>query len=228
VTPQDQIIPYGLCHCGCGGKTTISDYTRAREGYSQGEPKKYISGHHALQGRVDLSAAVPFKIAGVYCRLIPLTQGQFTIVNSDRYEFLVRWKWYAAWNPSTRSFYAVRSGERFSGKKRKTVKMQRVILGLGPNDPPIADHISGETLDNRDKNLRPINELKSAINRGNRANNTSGRKGVNWHKAARKWQAHISADGVYIDLGRYAEFAVACAIREEAEKKYHGEFARGQ
>lgn len=39
-------IPYGYCHCGCGGKTTIRRQTSIRWGWIKGEPAKYISGHN--------------------------------------------------------------------------------------------------------------------------------------------------------------------------------------
>lgn len=42
-------------------------------------------------------------------RRIPLSQGQFAIVDASNYDWLIQWKWYAQWNPKTRSFYAVRT-----------------------------------------------------------------------------------------------------------------------
>jgi uncharacterized protein YdcH (DUF465 family) len=36
----------GLCKCGCGQKTTISQQKEKRFGYEKGQPKKYISGHN--------------------------------------------------------------------------------------------------------------------------------------------------------------------------------------
>ena len=39
-------------------------------------------------------------------RHIPLSQGQVAIVDAEDYEFLMQWNWYAAWMPSTQSYYA--------------------------------------------------------------------------------------------------------------------------
>ena len=36
----------GFCHCGCGGKTTISDGTDRRRGWIKGRPLRWILGHH--------------------------------------------------------------------------------------------------------------------------------------------------------------------------------------
>jgi hypothetical protein len=38
-------IPYGLCHCGCGGQTTISGQSDTASGYAAGQPKRFIRGH---------------------------------------------------------------------------------------------------------------------------------------------------------------------------------------
>jgi hypothetical protein len=35
----------GLCQCGCGSKTAISNKTENRKGWIKGEPKRYIQGH---------------------------------------------------------------------------------------------------------------------------------------------------------------------------------------
>ena len=42
---NDNGIPYGYCHCGCGQKTTISHVTDTKKGYVKGEPRKYLLGH---------------------------------------------------------------------------------------------------------------------------------------------------------------------------------------
>lgn len=42
-----QEIPYGYCHCGCGGTTKIA--TAAHRGYMKGEPMRYIHGHHGYK-----------------------------------------------------------------------------------------------------------------------------------------------------------------------------------
>lgn len=50
---QDQPtgIPYGYCHCGCGGKTKIAKYTDRSKGWVRGEPKRYLRFHRAPQPR---------------------------------------------------------------------------------------------------------------------------------------------------------------------------------
>jgi hypothetical protein len=50
------LIPYGYCHCGCGGKAGIAKRTDGYYGNFEGEPIKYIVGHH-------ISKVVPRQLA---------------------------------------------------------------------------------------------------------------------------------------------------------------------
>lgn len=40
-------IPYGRCHCGCGGKTPLALSTNATRGHRRGEPLRFLHGHNA-------------------------------------------------------------------------------------------------------------------------------------------------------------------------------------
>lgn len=46
-------VPYGLCHCGCGGRTKVATSSDARRGYVRGEPYRFIQGHGGVRGRVS-------------------------------------------------------------------------------------------------------------------------------------------------------------------------------
>ena len=70
--------------------------------------------------------------------------------------------------------------------------------------------------DNRIANLRLATNEENGRNRGAQANNTSGYKGVAWHKRGRGWQARIHTRGKNNYLGLYAK----------AAKELHGEYAR--
>lgn len=48
---QDEIIPPGLCQCGCGRKTNVAPSTKPRYGHIKGQPLRFIRGHqNRLQG----------------------------------------------------------------------------------------------------------------------------------------------------------------------------------
>lgn len=42
----------GLCECGCGEKTPISQITDTKRGYIKGHPRKFVPRHH-LRGRLN-------------------------------------------------------------------------------------------------------------------------------------------------------------------------------
>src|SRR4029077_18371669 len=135
-------------------------------------------------------------------RLIPLTQGQFAIVDAADFEWLNQWKWYALWNCKTRSFYAARTPPQANGQKPYGISMHRQILGLEHYDPRLGDHIkSGETLNNRRSNLRIADKFQNQHNRRRRLDNTSGFKGVTPYQG--KWKAEIVENGNWHYLGFY-------------------------
>lgn len=47
------IYDYGLCHCGCGGRTNPAPYTNASRGYVKGEPLRFIYGHQRRTSPFD-------------------------------------------------------------------------------------------------------------------------------------------------------------------------------
>lgn len=226
VTPLEEIVPYGFCHCRCGEKTRISDKNYKCFGVAKGEPWRFLPGHQKKIRPIPTEAG-PFKLKDVYCRVIPLSQGLHAIVDASRYLEVMKRKWYARWDKTTKGFYVVSHGETVDGKRGPLIWLHRLILGLETGDERKGDHVDpGNTLDNSSGNLRLSNDCNNAQNKRLSKNNTSGRKGVSWHTTAQKWQAGIRANGVFYDLGRYEEFEDACAAREAGEKKYHGEFAR--
>lgn len=153
-------------------------------------------------------------------RTIPLSQGQFAIVDAADYEWLNQWKWYAAWRKSIKSFYAARME-----KKTRLVLMHREILGLSKGDKREGDHVeSALTLDNRRSNLRVASHAQNSQNKGLQANNKSGFKGVSWAKRQKKWTAHIGANGKHKNLGYFADPEEAHDAYCAAAKALHGEF----
>jgi hypothetical protein len=87
------------------------------------------------------------------------------------------------------------------------------------------DHKNRNSLDDRIENLRPATQSQNLANGSFRRNNTSGYKGVFWHKDVRKWAAGIKVNYRFIHLGLFDDPAVAHAAYCEAAKHYFGEFA---
>lgn len=96
--------------------------------------------------------------------------------------------------------------------------------GIWP--PHDTDHINGERNDNRIANLRLATRSQNQANRGAQANNTSGAKGVCWHKGIHKWVAHVRVGGEKKHLGTFVRRDEAEAAYQVAAILHFGPFAR--
>lgn len=123
---------------------------------------------------------------------------------------------------STRNRYAIREGP-----DRKAIRMHRQILeriiGRPLASGEVTDHINGDVLDNRRKNLRVATASANAQNRHYFPENTSGHRGVSWRKSIRKWEASVGFRGKSIYCGCF--HTSEAAARAAADKRRELGFA---
>ena len=151
-------------------------------------------------------------------RRIKLTQGRYALVDDNDYEYLSGFKW----GYNRKRGYAVRTPPR-SMEIRKSVYMHREIIKVPP-DMEI-DYINNIKLDNRKKNLRICSHIENQRNLP-LSRNTSGYRGVSWHKPAHKWRATIKVNKKFKHLGLFEDIRDAARAYDNAAKMYHGSFAR--
>jgi hypothetical protein len=151
---------------------------------------------------------------------IPLSKGAVAIVDDDTYEELSKYKWCINNNG-----YAVRATPGRRDEKRPLIMMHRSIMVLNHGDARDVDHIDGNKLNNQRSNLRICTRAENLRNRKKNSNNSSGYKGVCWHKAMGKWHARIMHDYHYHDLGFFADAEMAHAAYCKAADSLHGEFS---
>jgi|HubBroStandDraft_6_1064221.scaffolds.fasta_scaffold04429_5 hypothetical protein len=88
------------------------------------------------------------------------------------------------------------------------------------------DHINMDRADNRWVNLREATQGENHRNKRAYKNNTSGFKGVFFHKPTAKYLGIVTRDGVSYSTRYFAEpeqaNAAVCALRQ----RVHGEFTR--
>lgn len=65
------------------------------------------------------------------------------------------------------------------------------------------DHMNNIRSDNRICNLRECSDVQNSQNRSKQSNNSSGYKGVLWHKRDQKWQARAMINGKQYHIGQF-------------------------
>lgn len=129
---------------------------------------------------------------------------------------------------AARAFYS-RGSRKY---KRVTLQNRRYLahrvawlLAYGEWPSSEVDHINGNGQDNRACNLRLADHSQNLANRGRNANNTSGFKGVYWHRRARKWMAQIVVRGKVLYLGLHPDRYAAARAYDRAAIEHFGPFA---
>lgn len=161
---------------------------------------------------------------------IPLTRGQVAIVDDEDADLAL-----LNWHAHFIKFYA--NGGAFMARRMLYNKgnpyselMHRVIMSRMLDRPlltsELVDHRHGNPLLNIRSELRLATSSQNNQNAPKRADNTSGYKGVSWHRGTGKWRARIQANGEQVFLGFFATPEEAHEAYKKAASKYHGEFAR--
>ena len=154
-------------------------------------------------------------------KIIELTQGQVALVDDWRYEELSRWKWFARWDPHTKSFYAARK----EGWPQRTIQMHRQIMNTP--DGVLCDHVNHNTLDNQEHNLRNATQSQNQMNGRVRSNNKLGQKCISPHHTG--YLVRVMKDGERVFSKTFHTLDEAIAARDDAIRQFHGEYAyRGE
>lgn len=91
--------------------------------------------------------------------------------------------------------------------------------------PEVVDHINRDRLDDRWINLREATSQQNSCNRKLFSNNSSGERGVNWHKASSKWQVSIRVKGKLHHYGLFVNKCDAVKKARELRESFHGDFS---
>lgn len=113
---------------------------------------------------------------------------------------------------------------RIEGRKYQAHRLAWLYLH-GSFPAAQIDHINGAKWDNRIENLRVATNAQNCRNRGRRADNKSGFKGVSFEARSGKWRANAAdAAGRWRSLGRFASPEEASAAYEKFTAAEHGQF----
>ncbi len=141
-----------------------------------------------------------------------------TIISTNKLdkvkEFPKTWK--VKWSEDIQNFYCV--GYIYSNGKRKMIRLHRFITNC-PDDKYV-DHFNHNTLDNTDDNLRIVSNAENQQNQLIQRNNTSGVRGVYWHKYHKKWVARVQVNRKRIVIGYFDSIEIAEYEVKKARAKY--------
>lgn len=154
---------------------------------------------------------------------VPLTKGQFALVDDEDFDFINQWKW-----KLSDSGYAIRYahiGMENGKRKSKRICMHRLLADTP--DHLQTDHINTNKLDNRRSNLRNCTKSQNHMNKRKRLGLTSAYKGVHKDKRGKgKYEARICVGGVSKRIGRFVSEIDAAKAYNAAAIETYGEYAR--
>tara|TARA_Y100000310_G_scaffold301556_1_gene338130 strand:- start:62 stop:643 length:582 start_codon:yes stop_codon:yes gene_type:complete len=162
------------------------------------------------------------------------TYGDFTVtIDAEDWERVSQHTWGVIMNTYKplseykelpKRFY-VRTSTRGEDGKQRGVFLHRFLI----NTPEgmHTDHINGDSMDNRKKNLRVCTSAENQANRGKNKNNTSGFKGVcrSLRSSKEKWIAKIKYQRKTHTIGCFGTREEAAMAYDEKAKEFFGEFA---
>lgn len=91
--------------------------------------------------------------------------------------------------------------------------------------PDYVDHIDNNKINNRIENLREATKSQNCMNQKVSTRNTSGIKGVMWHKRDKKWYVQLRVNSKCHSFGYYDDKELAELVAIEATNKLHKEFS---
>lgn len=164
--------------------------------------------------------------------LIPLSKkgkhaGKYTAIVSSEDANLAELNWRVKIDTSTLR-YAHR-GHRDSTGKIIEISLHRAVMERMLNRPlerrELVDHKDGNGLNCARGNLRMATTSQNTMNSRMPITNTSGYKGVTWHKGEKKWVAQIKINGKLIQMGYFNTPELAHEAYCRKADELFGEFA---
>lgn len=151
--------------------------------------------------------------------IMELSQGKVGLIDEIQLPLISTFRWHVHKHRNT--YYALTN--IWINGRRTTVDMHRILMGLSYGDKKQVDHINGNGLDNRSKNLRIVDAFANQHNQHGKQSQKEGRStsskypGICWHRRINKWYAQITNHNVKISLGYYISELEAAEIYKRAK-----------
>lgn len=145
---------------------------------------------------------------------IPLSRGKVTLIDADDFDKVKDFQWHVQNRP--------RPYAKMTSRDKKQVYLHRVITGAKAGQ--IVDHINGDRLDNRKRNLRLVTPAQNNWNQRKHKNNTSGFSGVFLQRKTNKFEAAIKHRTHSRHLGTFDNPYEAAVSYDMAKAEIAGEY----
>jgi AP2 domain-containing protein len=156
---------------------------------------------------------------------IQLNKNRVALVDDEDFGRVNAHKWHVETMHSGISYASTNIRLQSKPYKAKKIRMHRLIMNAP--DGVEVDHWNGEGLDNQRGNLRLATGPQNQQNRTRLAQtNTSGYRGVTFHKRAQKWQASIKQNHKQHYLGVFETAESAARAYDAAARRMYGASAR--
>lgn len=212
VTPRGVQFAQWICMCDCGKeKPVIVTSYRLTSGNTKScgclrNEKSGERGHKQLKKYND------YEIQDDYV-IMYTTKGEPFFVDLEDF-----------WKVKDICWSKDKDGYLVGSNNGKGVKLHRLIMDCPDNMVVDHKHRKESRNDNRKENLRIATTSQNCMNREMRFDNTSGITGVSYDKDTQKWCVQIGVEHKNIWIGSYKNKDDAIAARQNAEKKYFGEW----
>lgn len=197
----------GLSCCACGAP--FAAHYEEKPYCNKHYLRMKLNGTLELRGRKRTSTVVD---NGDGSATVTTAKGQIILIDASDRAVAERYSWCVS-----------KTGYAVANTGNRVVKMHRYILGV--NDPEeIIDHINGNRLDNRRKNLRRCTAKENSRNLKLKVTNNSGYAGIRETEHG-TYNVRITFQRKEIHIGNYKSYEEAVNARKEAERRFYGEFA---
>ncbi len=111
------------------------------------------------------------------------------------------------------------------GKKYRAHRLLWILRNGSIPDGMQIDHVDRNRLNNCPENLRLATPAENCRNRKQQSNNTTGERGVYWHKQLGKWAVRVRRDGKLVNGGIFKTFESAVVAARILRELLHAEFS---
>jgi AP2 domain/HNH endonuclease len=154
---------------------------------------------------------------------IPLNHRKHALIDAEDAPLITPYRWYASYDGER---WIAARGERLGhgvGAPVRTIYLHRVLIDAPPEMG--VTHLNGDTLDNRNANLRLCTRSERGAKRRRNLNNTSGYRGVSYDAHSGLWRAVVRSHGLYVSAGYFKTPEEAARAYDTTASELFGEFA---